>query len=250
MSGRELDLESIDPAEVTKNIRFHDQLNPKLWDGTSLRLEVRVRLMRAALAFYKFLEVQELKLTDIVITGSNAAFNFTDLSDIDIHLIVDYDKALCPDIAENFFTTKKTLWNLSHKIVIRGHGLEMYVEDTKTPAYSNGVYSLLRGVWIKEPAATKPTWDDAAVIMKTESIADQIDALLDGDADPVKVETLLRKLKVMRQSGLAAGGEFSTENLAYKSLRALGYLDRLWQAKEKAQDADLSLPESQNKITN
>lgn len=246
MNGPELDLEAIDPAEVTKNIRFHDALNPKIWSGDTLRIEVRVRLLRAALAFYKYLELPDLKLADIVITGSNASFNYTDLSDVDVHLIVDYDKTVCPEIAENFFSTKKTLWNQSHSISIRGHGVEMYVENQKNPAYSNGVYSLLKGKWIKTPSAVKPRWDDAAVIMKTENLADQIDALLNGDADAGKVSALMDKIWGMRKSGLAAGGEFSTENLAFKSLRALGYLDRLRQARTSAEDADLSLPEGKS----
>lgn len=231
----------IDPGVVRRNIAFHGALNPKIWDGEDMRPEVRVRLMRATLAFYQFLAVPELKLTDVVVTGSNAAFNYTDLSDIDVHLIVDYSRAPCPDLAENFFSAKKNLWNLSHDITIRGHGVEMYVEDTKTPAYSNGVYSLLRGEWVNVPSASAPSWDDAAILQKTEYLADQIDALIDADPDPEVVTELLNKLRVMRQSGLKTGGEFSVENLTYKTLRALGYLDRLWQARTDAEDDSLSL---------
>jgi hypothetical protein len=233
----------IDPSAVTRNIAFHDRLNPALWDESddSMHLPVRVRLLRAAMAFYDYLEMPDLKLSDIVVTGSNAAYNYTELSDIDVHLIVDYSKTTCPALAENFFAAKKTLWNVSHNITVRGFNIEMYVEDRRAPAYSNGVFSILHGHWLHHPQPTKPAYDDAAVIAKTEHLADEIDALLDGQPDADRLSALMKRLREMRQSGLQAGGEFSTENLAFKSLRALGYLERLRDARTKAQDRGLSL---------
>jgi len=51
---------------------------------------------------------------------------------------------------------------------------------------------------------------------------------------------MLARIKTMRRSGLAAGGEFATENLAFKSLRNLGYLDRLFMVRNRLQDDTLS----------
>jgi hypothetical protein len=241
--SREIELEArIDPAAVSKNIAFHDRLNPGLWDESDdMLLPVRARLLKAAMAFYDFLEMPELKLSDVVVTGSNAAYNYTDLSDIDVHLIVDYSKTTCPKLAENFFSAKKTLWNVSHDISVRGFKIEMYVEDQRSPAYSNGVFSILRGSWLNHPEPVEPSYDDAAVLAKTEHLADEIDALLDGQPDMDRLSALMSRLREMRQSGLRDGGEFSTENLAFKSLRALGYLDRLRDARTQAQDRGLSL---------
>lgn len=245
MSALQINLEAeINPAEVLDTIEFHSKLNPSLWAGNVLRPEVRVRLLRASVAFYRFLELPGLRLADIVVTGSNAAFNYTPLSDIDVHLVVDYSRTTCPEWAENFFSTKKTLWNLTHAITIRGQATEMYVEDTRTPAYSNGVYSLLRGQWVRHAEAKAPSWDDAAILRKTEHLADEIDALISGAPDQKAVAALLLRLKRMRQSGLATGGEFSVENLSYKALRALGYLDRLHDTRTKAEDDSISLPEA------
>lgn len=240
---REVELEAqIDPAAITRNIAFHDKLNPELWDESDqMILPVRVRLLKAAMAFYDFLEMPELKLSDIVVTGSNAAYNYTELSDIDVHLIVDYSKTTCPKLAENFFSAKKTLWNVSHDITVRGFDIEMYVEDQRAPAYSNGVFSILRGRWIHHAQPVKPSYDDAAVLAKTEDLADEIDALLNGQPDADRLASLMKRVREMRKSGLQDGGEFSTENLAFKSLRALGYLDRLMAARTKAQDRGLSL---------
>lgn len=229
--------EDVDPAAVRSNLKFHNRLNPKLWDsGDEMRLEVRVRLLRAALAFYRFLNMPTLVVKDILITGSNAAFNYTSLSDIDVHIVVDYGSTTCPTLSAEFFAAKKLLWNESHEATIRGHAIEMYVEDEKTPAQSNGVYSLLHATWERKPEAKAPEWNDGAVITKTSHFADQIDNLLDSSPTTDAIDALLKKLKTMRQSGLSEGGEFSVENLTYKSLRALGYLDRLYKARTKAED--------------
>jgi len=47
----------------------------------------------------------------------------------------------------------------------------------------------------------------------------------------------------MRQAGLDAGGEFSTENLAYKIIRNKKFLDKLYKTKNSKVDQELSLDE-------
>jgi hypothetical protein len=223
-------------------LAFHDELNPRIWSpDKTLRPEVRVRLLRTALAFYRFLDVRGLVISDIILTGSNAAFNYTDVSDVDLHLVVDYAKTTCPELAADFFDVKRVLWNQTHNAEIRGHKVELYVEDRANPAYASGVYSLLRNKWAKQASATRPTYDDAAVAQKTKALASEITSLLDGDPKAEDISTLLDRLREMRRSGLMAGGEFSVENTSFKGLRALGLISRLRQAAIDAQDRDLSL---------
>lgn len=229
------------PSDISKAVQIHENLNPRLWKtDRSMRPEVRVRLLRAAISFYEFLEVPKLRIADIVLTGSNASFNYTRRSDLDVHLIVDYERTTCPDLAENFFGAKKNLWNLSHDIVIRGHDVELFVEDEGSSAISSGIYSILRGEWNKSPTPNASSWDDNAVLHRTRHFASQIEALISA-FDPDQMQKMLHKLRAMRQAGLEAEGEFSVENLTFKSLRALGYLDRLRAAMTDAADKSLSL---------
>lgn len=225
---------------------FHQDLNPRLWQNNDLRPEVRVRLMRAAIAFYQFLDLPGLRIEDIVLTGSNAAFTYTPESDCDLHLIVDHANTRCPDMAAGYFDTKRLLWNQIHDASIRGHPVELYVEDREQPAYASGVYSILRGEWIKEPKrGAPPRMDDAAITRKVASLRAEAESVL-ASSDPRQdeVDALLSRLSAMRRSGLATAGEFSVENIAYKLLRAEGVLDRLRQARIDAEDRDLSLNES------
>ena len=235
--------EEVAPEEIVDLIVFHDELNPKFWDGDKkMHSDVRFHLLQAAKEFYDFIELPKLKVTDIVVVGSNASYNYTELSDLDVHLIVKFKALPCSDLMENFFSTKKTLWNTQHDITVKGQQVEMYVQDTKALLESNGVYSLLKNRWIVEPRSEQPTWDDMAVVAKTTACADEIDDLIKSDPTEDEISDLLYRIHNMRRAGLQAGGEFSTENLTYKSLRNLGYLSRLYDLKGAKNDRRLSQP--------
>lgn len=241
-TNRPIQTEEVAADEIVDLIVFHDELNPKFWgEDRQMVPEVRLHLLQAAQAFYDFIEFPKLKVKDIIVVGSNAAYNYTDLSDLDVHLLVDFSALPCSSIVENFFTTKKTLWNLQHDITVKGQPVEMYVQDTKALLESNGVYSILRNRWMVEPRQERPDVDDMAVVAKTSACAQEIEDLLDGEPGEGEIDELLYRIHNMRRAGLQSGGEFSTENLAYKSLRNLGYLTRLYDLKGLKTDRKLSI---------
>lgn len=233
----------VTPSDLDTTLVVHDDLNPVLWDGDTMRLSVRVALLKAALAFAEFIDLKELKVDDVILTGSSASFNYTEFSDLDVHLIVSYEDTLGHELAENFFGTKKSLWNETHQITVKGYTVEMYVEDSADPVKALGVYSLLKGKWVKKPTMDeKPEWNDHAVAAKVDSLAETIDTILSkDDLTAEDIDTLIERIRKMRKAGLAERGEFSAENLAFKGLRNLGYMDRLYQARMKAEDDALSL---------
>jgi hypothetical protein len=233
--------ETLTNRTILKQIRFHGSLNPRLWRNDTLRPEVRLKLLEAALAFYHFLDVDSLIVKDIIFTGSNAAYNYTVMSDIDIHLLVDFTNSACPDLATNFFTTKKALWSKTYDATVRSHAIELYVEDVADPVTANGVYSILRGHWLKIPSRDAPKPDDGAVVHKAQALADEIDGLLDGVPGVADINDMLSRLYVLRQNGLMNGGEFSVENLSFKALRSLGYIDKLHDKRVEIRDEELSL---------
>jgi len=236
----DIHLEDIDPAELKRFITFHDELNPRIWKDSRLIPEVRLHLLKTAKSFYDFLELPKLKVLDIILGGSNASYNYTSLSDLDVHLIVDFNKTPCPELISNFFTTKKNLWNLEHNIEVSGQSVELYVQDMNENLNSNGIYSILRDKWIDQPVAKKPSWNDVSVINKTNHYAEKIDDLLDNEPTLEDIKKLFDSIKKMRKAGLEAGGEFSTENLTFKSLRNLGYIKKLADARIKIHDDRLS----------
>jgi hypothetical protein len=222
-------------------VSYHTQLFPKAWIGKKMRHRVRYRLLKIADFFIKNLDIPDLLVVDIVLTGSMANYNWTQYSDFDIHVITRFDTIACPDLAGTMFKSKKSLWNDQHNILVFGHEAELYVQDEKETHHSGGVYSLLRDKWITRPAYNPPDVDNAAVNHKVIDLENRINLVLDSDADSEHISNLTARLRKMRQAGLESGGEFSVENLAYKTLRNRGYIDRLYKVANQRQDRALSL---------
>jgi predicted nucleotidyltransferase len=228
--------------DFTKNnVAYNSQLNPAAWDNNTLVEEVRDRLLEIAERFVSYLEIPNFKVEDVVLTGSMANYNWTKFSDFDVHVVTNYSDLQCDDIAEAFYRAKKQIWNDGHDITIYGYDVELYVEDVAQPPVSEGVYSLLNNKWLKTPDFKVPSIDRASVNAKVLDLRSQIDHAIVAADDPEDIKRISEKIRKMRRAGLDAGGEFSTENLAFKILRNMKYMDKLSKAYRQQQDDDLSL---------
>lgn len=225
---------------VKGNVAYHEELNPRAWAGDQLRPEVQVKLLQIAKRFVDYLEIPGFRVLDVVLTGSMANYNWTQYSDFDIHVVTNYADLQCDDLAEAFYQAKKKIWNDAHDITIHGHEAELYVEDINEPPVSAGMYSLLHDEWVKKPSYDPPEINDAAVNSKVQDLVKQIEVALKSD-QAADVQRVTDKIRQMRRSGLDSAGEFGTENLAFKVLRNLGYLNRLSKAYLHKQDSELSI---------
>ena len=103
----------------------NNTLNPILWDSYQLRPEVRHKLLLIAKHFLETLSSKKIKLMDITISGSNAGFNYSDMSDIDLHLIADITNK--SDI--DYYDSKKNNYNFKYDIKIKNIPVEVYVQE-------------------------------------------------------------------------------------------------------------------------
>jgi len=203
-------------------------LNPKLWNGDEFHPKLRVQLLKIARAFYKFLGISA-EIKDVTLTGSNANYNWTKHSDIDLHLIINYkdinDNAV---LVRELMQAKKSLWNNTYPIIYKGMNIELYAQDSNEPHASTGVYSLFNNDWVHKPEADVVSIEDDAINKKAEPYKYEIDNL-DPYEDELleKIQKLKARLKQLRQTGLETVGEYSIENLAFKSLRNSGHLEKL-----------------------
>ena len=227
--------------DITREVKYNDQLSPKAWSNNQLRPEVRYKLLQTAKFFIDYLDVSGFKVLDIVLAGSMANYNYTDYSDFDVHVVTRYSDLECDDLAEAFYRAKKQLWNDYHDITIRGHDVELYVEDVDEPPVSAGIYSILDDRWLSEPEYNPPEFDRSAVKLKALDLIKQINVAIKQANDPEDISRITDKIKNMRQSGLAKGGEFSIENLTFKVLRNQGYIDKLYKEFNRQQDQNLSI---------
>ena len=233
----------ITSKDIKFSVEYHDTLNPKLWDGDKLQPEVREKLLTIANAFQDYLSIPNLTVEDIVITGSNANFNWTEHSDVDLHLIVNLDKLkkVPKEIVPDLLKAKRTLWADEHDITLKGMPVEVYAQDDREPHVSSGVFSVKSNKWIKEPTHEIPTVNDSAVKVKAADLINQIDKILSGKRNPSLVDKFKKKLVKLRKAGLAKAGEFSTENLVFKILRDKGYIDKATKYEQDAINAELSM---------
>lgn len=222
-------------------VTVNRRLNPKLWDGNDLKLEVRAKLLKIAMAFEKFIGI-ELDVIDRTITGSNANYTWTRYSDLDLHLIIPGTPS---DEQRELFNAKKALWAEQHTITIKGLPVECYVQGEDEPHHSTGVYSIDDRGWLAEPKKVKPDVDDAAVESKKDAIMHDIEiALLSKDIN--KLQTVKERVTTMRKAGLERAGEWSVENLVFKILRNLGIIDQITEKIRELEDQELSLEQAQS----
>jgi len=204
-------------------------LNPVLWKDGKLKPEIRKKLLEIANFFIEYADMPKKYISAIYLVGSNAGFNYTDDSDIDIHIVYrppkNRDHASC---LISLLDAKRKLFNSKYDIRIKGHDVEVYPQLYDEQLISDGIYDLVHDKWIRKPSFRKPDIDDVAVMAKYEKLVHQIGKILqNGSRTYDELKKFLSKLKRMRKAALARNGEYSVENLAFKKLRSEGFLNML-----------------------
>jgi hypothetical protein len=231
-----------------ETLEAQHELNPELWREERINPQIREVLLQIATDFFDGLGLEDIDVLDIVVTGSLANYNWSKYSDIDLHIIVDFNQVdENIELVRKFFNARKSVWNRTHDIRIKGYEVEVYVEDQSDTHYSSGVYSLLKDGWLILPARQQFDLDWESITIKAEAVMSEIDELEKlhnlGYYEEVleNSERIKNKIKKLRQSGLESGGEYSIENLAFKVLRRTDYIGRLLRLKVNAYDRSLSV---------
>jgi predicted nucleotidyltransferase len=242
--------------KVLQSFYAKDNLNTKVWNEKKgmyvMDPKVREHLLSVAENFIDFLKV-EIVVSDIILTGSLANYNWSDFSDFDLHVVADFeqfdeDKL---DLYKELFAVKKTLYNDEHDITIYGYEVELYVQDENESHFSSGVYSVLHNKWLVKPKKEGFKLDEKVLKNKVESLMKQIDTTIDAaKEEPTekaveRVNKLRKKIKEIRGEGLKEGGEFSYENLAFKFLRRNGYIQKLFDFESEVLDKEFSIEQKE-----
>jgi hypothetical protein len=240
-------------AELTEAIEKHDKLNSKLFTKEeTLKENVRDKMLEIVDEFLADLKEQEIKIKvdDILFIGSNASYNYTKDSDIDLHIIANTKAVNYPkELGEALYSAYRSLFNKQLDITIYDIPLELFVEVEDCPRVSNGVYSVKKNKWIKKPVAEDiPEYDKEALEELVEKWETKCKELIDDIKankldDEKKVVKLLEDIyEKLRKNGIAKG-EYSIENLTFKELRNKGYLDQLKDYRNELVSKRLSLEE-------
>lgn len=230
--------------ELKLQLQYHKELNPKLWDGFVLKPQIRAKLLQFAEVWREYAKIPKSAVKEVIMLGGNANYNYTDKSDIDVHVVVD--KSLISKdnpLLDDYLQDKKQMWTMAHKITILGYGLEPYAQDISVEyPKQQGVYSLTKDEWLAKPEFVGDDMlKDPYLKKKVKFYMKMIDDMIKGHVDIDSVKHFKEKLRDMRGVAIKKGGEFSFENLVFKELRNQGYLDKLSVYQRTEQDQALSL---------
>lgn len=224
---------------VLEDFQLHETLNPKLWKDNKLIPEVRKKLLEISENFEQYVEIP-MHIVDVVLVGSNASYNYTQYSDIDVHLIVNTD--LTEDVPEDIqtlvFNLKKTSFNKEFDIKIKGIPVELYVEDLHSSVQSNGIYSIRRNKWVKEPQPI--TIEKRDLTQELDAWTERINAAITSK-DYEQITNVLDALYLMRKNSISIEGEYGRGNEIFKTLRDKGLLSKLKDSMNRCISSNLSL---------
>tara|TARA_R110000824_G_scaffold3106_7_gene14275 strand:- start:2111 stop:2896 length:786 start_codon:yes stop_codon:yes gene_type:complete len=239
-----------DPEKIdVSSFEVQNELNPKFWDVEDrLDPEIGDRLYEIAKQFFNGLGLAWVDIVDITFTGSLANFTWSQYSDIDLHVLIDYNQVdENQELVKDYLRKSSGLWNRSHDIRMKGYEIEVYIQDANEVHHSGGVYSIKNDEWIEKPSISDPKIDFESIQKKAAKLMEDIDEVSELFRNKEYAAALeesgeiKRRIRKFRQSGLEKGGIFSVENLAFKVLRRNGYLQTLSSLRILSYDKSMSI---------
>lgn len=239
--------------ELTEAIEKHDSLNSKLFTKEEvLKDKVRDKMLEIVDTFLADLKEQKIKIKvdDILLIGSNASYNYTKDSDIDLHIVANAKAVDYPaELGAAIYSAYRSLFNKSLDISLYDIPLELFVEIEDSARVSNGIYSVKKNKWVKKPVQEDiPEYNKDALDKLVDEWEEKCKKLIDDiEADKLNDEKKVVKMlediyEKLRKKGVAKG-EYAIENLAFKELRNKGYLDQLKEYRNELTSKRLSLEE-------
>ena len=232
----------VDAEDVSlSSFAVNDTLNPEIWVNEKINSDVRLKLLAIADDFVDSLAMDWVQPLDVLFTGSLANYNWSEYSDIDLHILYDFSEIYeNTEFVEDYFKAKRNLWNDEHEgITIYGFPVEISAEDANNPAKSSGVYSLENNEWVKLPKDISDSRLNVDYIKETAAdYMTRIDEMEEelADMDDMKkvskigktAERMFDRLKDMRKKSLETeAGEMASDNIVWKVLRREGYIEKL-----------------------
>lgn len=230
---------------------YNETLCPDLWDSAQhLDPKIRANLLQMANDFYEKTELPA-PIIDVYLMGSAANYNWTPDSDIDVHVIIDYSKLqMPPETAKQTVKTVGAQWNSEHNILIKGHKVEMNLQNsTEQKPYVMGIYSLNKDQWLRKPFKMSFNLNRQVLKFQYETMKNYVNNAI-RSRDREQMKSAKKYLDAYRQYGLDTYGELSYENIIYKMLRARGLIKQLKDSITQVYDKQMTVAEVGEKDIN
>lgn len=225
---------------LTEKFEVHETLNPKLWSSDNKLLDdVKVKIVEIIEQFISTCDIP-INMVDAHLVGSNASYNYTQYSDLDVHIISNFDLVDAPkEVLQVLYNALKAKFNADYDISIRGIDVEIYVEDIRSTAISNGVYSLYEDRWIRFPkkltdvpqVEIEPEFSEWKEKFQT--------AINSGNSD--SIVNVINDIYILRKNSLDSEGEYGKGNQIFKEIRNCGLLDSAKDAYKTFKSKELTI---------
>ena len=229
---------------LNEGLENHDTLNPSIWDGDKLKPDVKQAIDEIVKQYVEDSEILSISdVIDVELLGSNASYNYTDRSDLDIHLVVNMESlSTDPSMVQIACNAERSIFNKSYDISIKGVEVELYVEDVKSSTASNGIFSVTNNEWIKVPERS-----DIPDFNEDDEYLNLLDAWMvrakkvSTSTSKLEVQSFINELYNLRRLSIMTGGEYSHGNLVFKEVRNAGLLQELKELVTTLASRELSL---------
>lgn len=220
-------------AAITTVTTFPTELDPRLWNGTDLKPEVRDTSLKVVDRIVSTSSIPGLTVDAVELFGSNASYEYDDASDFGIHVFT-HSPALPPkDLNAVLGLLNDAVERRQEgKILFNGVPLEVVFHGERTENYRPtpgiGQYSLSEGRWIERPVQQPDRFDRDQMATDMRAFIDKYNALVSDYTRDKTGFTCSRfgdlddEMSTYRNTGFANGsGSRSTQNLAYRALRRI-----------------------------
>lgn len=220
-------------SAITAVTTFPSQLEPRLWNGTDLKPEVRERSLEIVDRIVATSGIPGLTVDTVELFGSNASYEYDEASDFGIHVFT-HSGALSPKDLDAVLglLSDDVERRQEGRILFNGIPLEVIFHSERTEDYRPvpgiGQYSLSEGRWIERPVQQPDRFDRNQMAIDMASFIGKYNALVsDYGRDKAgfacsRLGDLDDEMSVYRNTGFANGsGSRSTQNLTYRALRRI-----------------------------
>lgn len=216
-----------------KMMTFSDQLPTQFFTGRKLKSEVREKSIKIAKERFSEIGLPNLKILDMLYVGSLASYEYDDLSDVDIHIIIDpasygNDRSILKHLLSKTNDLNEFLYD---RITYYGRKVDFsfYLDTVEVRLEPGvGIYSLTSDSWLSQPKPAPMKFSPAKVVSDVRQYVDRYNALAVGyEKNKLKFNCeefskLREEIRSYRHEGISRDGIRSTENIVYRSLRRIG----------------------------
>ena len=222
---------------------YHKSLDPRVWNtDESINMLVYNALMMVVWGFVGYLQqngfqIADSDVYDIQLHGSSTNYYYDDGSDLDVMLVIDFDKlknfsgANIPLFLKALFASYKK----HYRINIVGRGVDFTFYDVKENVFGQdfykcgSAYSLKNEIWLRKPLRMS---DLEVRKMKKQAYkmyrkyAKMYKRIVKSDMGEAYMETFLRRIVRERVNSLKENylQPVTVETMAFRLLRSAGIL--------------------------